>query len=341
VQGADAYDVVVVAYDHEEFLGACLEAVACLEAAPVRVIVADNASSDGSAAVAAGFGSRLPLEVVRHPRNIGFAAAVNDAIRRCDSPWLLLLNPDCAPRPEFVSRLTESAGRFKSAGRVGSVTGKLVRAAGDGLAETATIDSAGMVVTPAGRHLDRGSGSSDDGSFDAPAWVFGGTGAATLYLRRALEDVAYPDGQVLAESFFAFREDAELAWRLQWRGWGCLYEPAAVAAHRRGLRPELGRRQPAAVNAHSVKNRFLLRVHCADLAWHLACLPWWLLRDLVVIGACLSVERSSLPGLAAAWRCRRDALKRRRWVLGSRITPSRQVRRWFRKRGCMVSVDGP
>ena len=333
--------MVVVTHDHEQSLGACLAAVAAQQCAPARVVVADNASSDGSAEVANGFSAKVPLELIRHRANLGFSAAANGALHRCASPWVFLLNPDCAPRPDFVSRLLSAAGRVGTGRKVGAVTGKLVRAEGAALAETPVIDSAGMVVTPAGRHMDRGSGAPDDGSFDDRAWVFGGTGAATLFWRQALEDVAYPDGQVLAESFFAFREDAELAWRLQWRGWSCLYEPAAVAAHRRGLRPERGRRQPAVVNAHSVKNRFLLRAHCADLWWHLACLPWWLLRDLAVIGACLTVERSSVAGLAGAWRARGDALMRRRWVLGSRTEPSRRIRRWFRKKGCVVPVDGP
>ena len=196
-----------------------------------------------------------------------------------------------------------------------------------------------MVVSSSGRHFDRGAGEPDDGRFDSPAWVFGGTGAATLFRREALADVAYEDGQVLAESFFAYREDAELAWRLQWRGWRCLYEPRAAAAHQRGLRPEKGRASERLVNLHSVKNRFLLRAHCADLGWHLSCLPWWLVRDLIVIGACLTVERSSLPGLAEAWRLRSDARRRRRWVLRRALVPSRRVRRWFRRRGWVEAVE--
>jgi GT2 family glycosyltransferase len=162
--------------------------------------------------------------------------------------------------------------------------------------------------------------------------VFGGTGAATLYRRDALTDIAYADGQVFAESFFAYREDAELAWRLQWRGWRCLYVPDAAASHGRGFQPEGGRQGHDDVNRWSVRNRFLLRLHCADLGWHLRCFPWWKLRDLLVIGACLTIERSSLPGLVDVWRGRTDALERRRWVLSRRTVSSRRLSRWFRRR---------
>jgi len=335
-----AYDVAVVCWNHAGTLPACLAAVSSLVPGPERVMLLDNGSTDGSAEVARSWRDRLPLEIVASPTNLGFAGGVNRVWSRGRAPWLLLLNPDCAPRPDHAAALLEAVDRRPEAVEVGSVTGKLLRAADETLAETPVVDAAGMVVTPSGRHFDRGSGQSDDGRWDRPAWVFGGTGACTLHRRAALEDVLYPDGQLLPESFFAYREDAELAWRLQWRGWRCLYAPAAVAAHARGLRPERGRRQDPAVNRISVQNRFLLRLHCADRGWLLRCFPWWFLRDLLVIGACLTVERSSLPGLVGAWRERPDARRRRRWVLGRARVPSRRLSRWFRRGGWTEPLEG-
>jgi len=336
----DAFDIVIVSHGHADVLPACLAAVAALDRPAVRVTVVDNASADGSAEVAQAQVGTPGLEVLRLTTNVGFAAGVNRGLARGDSPWVLLLNPDCAPRPDLVTRLLGAVAARPEAAEIGSATPRLMRGAGTGLAPDGRLDAAGMVVTPSGRHLDRGAGEPDDGRCDRLAWVFGGTGAATLYRRAALADVAYPDGQVLAESFFAYREDAELAWRLQWRGWRCLYVPESTAVHRRGFRPEAGRSGHQAVNRRSVANRFLLRAHCADLGWHLRCLPWWLLRDLVVVGACLTVERESLPGLASAWRGRADARSRRRWVLGRARVPSRRISRWFRKGGWVEEVAG-
>jgi GT2 family glycosyltransferase len=194
-------------------------------------------------------------------------------------------------------------------------------------------------VTSSGRHFDRGAGATSGDAFDRKAWVFGGTGAAALYRRQALDDVAYPESEFFAETFFAYREDAELAWRLQLRDWRCLYAPEAEASHRRGFRPEEGRRGHRDINRFSVRNRFLLRAHCADAGWHLRCLPWWLGRDLLVVGACLTVERESLPGLTDAWRLRGDALRKRRWVLGRRTVSGRRLARWFRKQGWVEEVE--
>jgi len=326
-----SYAVIVVTHDHVGTLPACLDAVAALEPPPVEFIVIDNASSDGSAELVEAR-SNSGLRLIREHTNTGFAAAVNRGIAETSARWILLLNPDCAPRPDFVAQMVAAAEQAPKTSEIGSITGRLIRSADPALSPGKILDAAGMVVTSSGRHFDRGAGEPDDGRYSKPAWVFGGTGAATLFRRSALADIAYSDGQILSESFFAYREDAELAWRLQWRNWRCLYAPDAVAVHGRGFRPEGGRHGHETINRLSVRNRFLLRIHCADLGWHLRCFPWWKLRDLLVIGACLTIERSSLAGLAEVWRGRSDALTRRRWVLSRRKASSRRISRWFRKR---------
>ena len=326
-----AYTVIVVTHNHVDTLPACLDAAAALDPPAHEVLVIDNASTDGSADVAAARSDKA-VRLIRETTNTGFAAAVNRGLRETTAEWILLLNPDCAPRRDFVARMLEAARETPEFNEIGAITGRLIRSKDAALEPGGILDAAGMVVTSSGRHFDRGAGEPDDGRYSRPAWVFGGTGAATLYRRSAFEDVAYPDGQVFAESFFAYREDAELAWRLQWRGWRCLYAPGAVAVHGRGFQPERGRRGHEDVNRWSVRNRFLLRIHCADLGWHLWCFPWWKIRDLLVIGACLTVERSSLPAFADLWRGRSDSWSRRRWVLSRTRVPSRRISRWFRKR---------
>ena len=330
-----AYAIIVVTHDHAATLPACLDAVTALDPPPVEAVVIDNASTDGSAEIVEDRGLRL----IRETANTGFSAAVNRGLAETSAPWVLLLNPDCAPRPDFVSELISTVNDRPESAQIGSATGRLIRAADSSLRPSGVLDAAGMIVSSEGRHFDRGAGEPDDGRHAHPAWIFGGTGAATLFRRSALDDVAYPDGQVLAESFFAYREDAELAWRLQWRGWRCLYAPNATAVHGRGFRPEGGRAGHALVNRLSVRNRFLLRLHCADLGWHLRCFPWWKIRDLMVIGACLTIEISSFPGLVDVWRGLGDALARRRWVMSRRRVPGRHLSHWFRRHGRVEELE--
>jgi GT2 family glycosyltransferase len=333
------FDVVIVTYNHGETIHACLTAVSALDTRPRSVIVVDNSSDDDTLQHIEDFSDVLSIQTVKNNVNAGFAAGANSGIAKTSSEWVLLLNPDCAPQPDYCRELLLAAASHEGQARIGSMTGLIMRSQGSELLPTDTVDAAGMVVNPSGRHFDRGAGKSVHSGLLSPASVFGGTGAATLYLRSALDDVKYPDGQIFAESFFAYREDAELAWRLQWRGWSCLYWPKARASHQRGFRPERGRRGHEIINFHSVKNRFLLRWHCADLAWHLRFFPAWFVRDLLVLGACLTIERSSLPALRMAWRQRRDASARRRHVLSTGLCDSRHLRRWFRRGEWVEEVE--
>lgn len=328
-------DVVMVVHNHAHTLAATIAGVACQTLSPVRLVVVDNASTDGSrewlATHAHGW------EVVLWDANRGFSAALNEGIRRTRSPWVLSLNPDCRLDPDFLATLCAAVERDP---RIGSACGLLMRGAGAQLAPTANVDSAGMIASAAGRHHDRGAGQRVRPEWDVPAWVFGASGACALLHREALEDVAYAGGEVLDEGFFAYREDADLAWRLQRRGWRCLYWPSARAWHGRGLQPEAGRRGSSEINRHSVRNRFLLLWSNADWRWLLACFPWWWLRHLLVVGACLTVERSSWPGVLEAFRRRRAQRQRGRANSRSAIVSSWNIASWCVPRRRVRALEG-
>jgi hypothetical protein len=68
------------------------------------------------------------------------------------------------------------------------------------------------------------------------------------------------------------------------------------------------------VNFHSVKNRFLLRINNQAASEFAATLLPTLARDLVVIGACLTVERSSLPAFPWLWRNRKRLWAKRKEI---------------------------
>jgi hypothetical protein len=68
------------------------------------------------------------------------------------------------------------------------------------------------------------------------------------------------------------------------------------------------------VNFHSVKNRFLLRINNQSAADFAATLVPTLARDAVVLGACLTIERSSLPAFTWLWRNRKRLRAKRREI---------------------------
>lgn len=334
MSGVDAF---VVIHNHVRTLRATITSLASQTVRPARIVVVDNGSVDGSVGVIEDLARTFPLELHRSHENRGFAAAANDALRRTDAKWVLALNPDCRIAPDYLAQLVAAASARE---RVGAATGLLLRGEGEALSATETVDSAGMVVTPSGRHLDRAAGRGVRAFLLRPAMVFGASGAAALYRREAVDDVAYPAGEVFDEGFFSYREDADLAWRLQRRGWSCLYWAPARAWHERGLKPEHGRRGTPEINRHSVRNRFLLRWSNADWRWLAACFPWWIARDAVVALACLTVERGSLPGLREAWALRGQQRARGRANSSRALVSGWRLARWFLPGGRVRRVGG-
>ena len=55
-----------------------------------------------------------------------------------------------------------------------------------------------------------------------------------------------------------------MAWRAVLQGWHCIYAPSAVSYHVRSVVPGNRWSIPAAINMHSVKNRFLMRIKNAS-----------------------------------------------------------------------------
>jgi GT2 family glycosyltransferase len=194
------------------------EALASLERQtqrPARIIVVDNASTDGSAD---GIEARHPgVEVVRSPENLGFAAANNLAARAADDcDWIALVNPDAFPERRWLELLLAAAARHPEFAFFGS---RLVSAAdGD------VLDGTGDVFHVSGMAWRRDHGSRAVARADEE--IFSPCAAAALYRRDAFLEVGGFD-----ERFFCYYEDTDLAFRLRLAGYRCLYVDAAVCRH--------------------------------------------------------------------------------------------------------------
>jgi GT2 family glycosyltransferase len=159
--------------------------------------------------------------------------------------------------------------------------------------------------------------------------VFGVSGAAAVYRMSFIRDVSI-DGEFLDEDFFTYREDADVAWRGRLLGWRALYVPDAIGYHVRRVTPEARRELPERINRDSVRNRFLLRLKNEGLYLALRNAPFELARDLVTIGAVLTIERRSLPALTWLWKNRRRIMAKRRAIQSRRKTSDRELAGWFR-----------
>ena len=335
--------------------------LAALEGPSFRLIVVDNASTDATIErLREHAGSApFPVELISLDENTGFAAGLNRALEaafgsgKTDDPtptYVLSLNADAWVSSDYALQLIESLERFTSSERpVGAVTGRLLRASDDRdlegtpqgeRSENPRIDACGMALTRSWRHVDRGSDQIDRGQYPATERVFGGSGAATLFLSAALRDAAVA-GQVLDDDFHSYREDAELCFRLRQRGWEVLYEPRARAVHGRVNLPRRRRQMSREVNFHSLKNRYLLQLYHRGLADLPRTLLATSVRELGIVAYVLLREPSSLSAYAWLWRNRRRILARRRMIRSRLRVPPRTTARWFGLTSLPIDPERP
>jgi GT2 family glycosyltransferase len=251
-----------------------------------EVIVVDNASSDTTGKLAREHGA----EHLRIDNRVSWAAANNAGIAAAQGDAVLLLNADCFLEPGFL----QAARPRLDEGRVGMVTPKLIRTAGGQPSDHLdAIDCVGMVVDRRRKNNLAGHGRPSL-AYDTASASFGPDGAAALYRRDLLRDVAV-EGKALDESFEKWAVDVDLAWRAQILGWRGVYEPSAVAYHVRSYSPSTRAGMPERDRRVQFRNRYLMMVKNdtfqdvrADLfgiaGYEIAALGYALLRERHLLG---------------------------------------------------------
>lgn len=218
--------VVIVNWNTRQLLRDCLEA---LQADPAssqwEVLVVDNASADGSAAMVQTCFPQVQLLV--SPENLGFSRANNLALEKARGEYLLLLNSDTRVERGALGALVDFVEGHP---RIGAAGPMLLNADGSlqlscGIVPSLRAEIAHKLLLHRLFPFFKLAGW-DHGSARSVGWV---SGACLLIRRQALEEVGPLDPAI-----YMCCEDLEWCLRLSKGGWQIFYYPFSRVIHLEG-----------------------------------------------------------------------------------------------------------
>ncbi len=256
--------VVIVSYNVCSHLRNALRALLTATAdISCEVIVTDNNSSDGSAAMVV---NEFPeVRVIASPVNEGFAAASNRAIKISQGRYILLLNPDTLVDPPSVGRAVAFMEAHPGAGAAGARmrdgNGQFLPESKRGFPSPATslFRFTGLwrlfPRSPVINAYYAGNKPEDESS---PVDIL--TGAFMLIRREALIKSG-----LLDTAFFMYGEDIDLSWRIRKAGYSNHYLHDVEIIHFKG-RSSIQERERALNHFYVAMNIFTQK-HLGK-GWH-------------------------------------------------------------------------
>ena len=189
----------------------------------VRIVVADNGSTDGSLA---WLRSAYPqVEIIEFAENHGFTVGYNLALERVDTDYFLLMNSDVEATPGWLEPLVAVLDRQAD---VAAVSPKILSCADRSRFEYA--GASGGFIDWLGYPFCRGrilsSIEYDNGQYDTPRDTFWTSGACMLIRSEVFRRMGGFDAK-----FFAHMEEIDLCWRMHLAGYRTMVEPRSTVYH--------------------------------------------------------------------------------------------------------------
>lgn len=222
-------DAVIVNYNAGRFLA---ESVGLLQASPVigRIVIVDNDSQDDSLSLLPDDSGNGQLVVIRNQNNLGFAAASNAGLRSSESPYAMLVNPDCFVSATAIGALLATLRAHPKAGMVGP---QILNPDGSEQAGARRADPTPWRSFVRAFGLSRffsDFGLEKESLPTVATEVDAISGACMMVTREALNNVG-----LLDEGYFMHCEDLDWCRRFRQAGFAVLFEPSAIVMHEKGV----------------------------------------------------------------------------------------------------------
>jgi len=231
-------DIIIVNYNSTDHLLRCLRSI--FDEArdlAVKVRIQDNHSRDGVERVISAFPQ---VTLTKNSTNIGFASAINQALKESSSPYVLILNPDTLVNEGFFQKALAYMDSHDDTG----VMGPRILDSDGGTVQGSARLFPNLMTALFGRRslltkffptnpITRENILTDRSDGIAPIDVDWVSGACMLVRRKAIEDVGLMDPR-----FFMYWEDADWCRRMWLGGWKVVYFPAPSVVHYVGVSSE-------------------------------------------------------------------------------------------------------
>jgi GT2 family glycosyltransferase len=191
----------------------CFAALAKQTCRDYEILVVDNGSTDGSPE----WLKEHEIPSILLPKNTGFSGAVNEGILAAKTEYVILLNNDTEPEPEYVAELLKA---IEASPRIFSVSPKMIQ-----LYHKELMDDGGDMYSIMGWAYQRGVGQEIE-RYNRPCHVFSACAGAAIYRRSVFDEIGLFD-----EMHFAYLEDIDVGYRAKIAGYYNRYCPTAEVYH--------------------------------------------------------------------------------------------------------------
>lgn len=209
--------IIIPIWNKVELTRQCLTALASNTTdVSFEVIIVDNGSTDGTEEFLTEL--KGDVRIIRNDQNLGFAKACNQGARAARGQYLVFLNNDTIPQPNWLKPLIEEVEEHQDVGIVG---GKLLFADG-------SIQHAGVVfmrsrLSP--YHIYQSASGTDSGVNQRREYQ--AVTAACMLIRRELFEAV----EGFDEGFINGFEDVDLCLKVREKGFHVIYQPRSVVYH--------------------------------------------------------------------------------------------------------------
>ena len=225
--------IIIVNYNVKHFLEQCLISVKkALENVEGEIFVVDNNSVDGSVEMVR---EKFPVvHLIVNKKNLGFAKANNQAVRKAKGEYFLLLNPDTVVEDDTFTKVIDFMDAHPDGGGLGvkmvDGSGKFLPESKRGLPTPATAFYKIFGLSSLFSHSKRFSkyhlGYLDENEIHKVDIL---AGAFMLLRKSVLDEIG-----LLDEIFFMYGEDIDLSYRITQSGYNNYYFPETRIIHYKG-----------------------------------------------------------------------------------------------------------